>query len=139
LALRAEARELLAPVYGWFTAIILVLFVVEFRHSDDRDRKLYAERGGRRSSSKPINGALSHRARETLQRRRGAVGEGAALTPRICGALEALTRALAIELAPIRVNAVCPGVVKTELWSDMPESDRQLCGSASDRGPSAAC
>jgi NAD(P)-dependent dehydrogenase (short-subunit alcohol dehydrogenase family) len=39
--------------------------------------------------------------------------------------MEALTRALAVELAPIRVNAVCPGVVKTELWSDMPESDRQ--------------
>ena len=29
--------------------------------------------------------------------------------------MEALTRALAVELAPIRVNAVCPGVVKTEL------------------------
>jgi NAD(P)-dependent dehydrogenase (short-subunit alcohol dehydrogenase family) len=56
----------------------------------------------------------------------------AALRPRkgwtvaasICGAVEALTRALAVELAPIRVNAVCPGVVKTELWSDMAESDR---------------
>jgi NAD(P)-dependent dehydrogenase (short-subunit alcohol dehydrogenase family) len=56
----------------------------------------------------------------------------AALRPRkgwtvaasICGAMEALTRALAVELAPIRVNAVCPGVVKTELWSGMTESDR---------------
>jgi NAD(P)-dependent dehydrogenase (short-subunit alcohol dehydrogenase family) len=42
----------------------------------------------------------------------------------ICGAMESLTRALAVELAPIRVNAVCPGVVRTELWSDMTESDR---------------
>jgi NAD(P)-dependent dehydrogenase (short-subunit alcohol dehydrogenase family) len=42
----------------------------------------------------------------------------------ICGAMEALTRALAVELAPIRVNAVCPGVVRTELWNDMTESDR---------------
>jgi NAD(P)-dependent dehydrogenase (short-subunit alcohol dehydrogenase family) len=42
----------------------------------------------------------------------------------ICGAMEALTRALAVELAPIRVNAVCPGVVKTELWSGMTDSDR---------------
>jgi NAD(P)-dependent dehydrogenase (short-subunit alcohol dehydrogenase family) len=42
----------------------------------------------------------------------------------ICGAMEALTRALAVELAPIRVNAVCPGVVRTELWKDMSESDR---------------
>jgi NAD(P)-dependent dehydrogenase (short-subunit alcohol dehydrogenase family) len=42
----------------------------------------------------------------------------------ICGAMEALTRALAVELAPIRVNAVCPGVVRTELWKDMAEADR---------------
>lgn len=43
----------------------------------------------------------------------------------ICGAMEALTRALAVELAPIRVNAVCPGLVKTELWDDMPEASRE--------------
>jgi NAD(P)-dependent dehydrogenase (short-subunit alcohol dehydrogenase family) len=43
----------------------------------------------------------------------------------VCGAMEALTRALAVELAPIRVNAVCPGVVKTELWGGMTESDRE--------------
>jgi NAD(P)-dependent dehydrogenase (short-subunit alcohol dehydrogenase family) len=39
--------------------------------------------------------------------------------------MEALTRALAVELAPIRVNAVCPGVVKTELWRGMTEADRE--------------
>lgn len=43
----------------------------------------------------------------------------------ICGAAEALTRALAIELAPIRVNAVCPGVVRTELWRNMSEEDQE--------------
>jgi NAD(P)-dependent dehydrogenase (short-subunit alcohol dehydrogenase family) len=32
----------------------------------------------------------------------------------VCGTIEALTRALAIELAPIRVNAVSPGVVKDQ-------------------------
>ncbi len=42
----------------------------------------------------------------------------------VCGATEALTRALAVELAPIRVNAVCPGLVKTELWDNMAEADR---------------
>jgi NAD(P)-dependent dehydrogenase (short-subunit alcohol dehydrogenase family) len=51
--------------------------------------------------------------------------KGWTLAASICGAMEALTRALAVELAPIRVNAVCPGVVKTDLWRDMPESDRQ--------------
>jgi len=42
----------------------------------------------------------------------------------ICGAMDAFTRALAIELAPIRVNAVSPGVVRTALWSNMTEADR---------------
>ena len=43
----------------------------------------------------------------------------------ICGAVEALTRALAVELAPIRVNAVSPGVVRTELWDNMLEEVRE--------------
>jgi NAD(P)-dependent dehydrogenase (short-subunit alcohol dehydrogenase family) len=42
----------------------------------------------------------------------------------ICGAVEGLTRALAVELAPLRVNVVCPGVVKTPLWGNMPEAER---------------
>jgi NAD(P)-dependent dehydrogenase (short-subunit alcohol dehydrogenase family) len=42
----------------------------------------------------------------------------------ICGALDALTRALAVELAPIRVNAVAPGVVRSGLWRQMSEEDR---------------
>lgn len=37
----------------------------------------------------------------------------------VCGTIEALTRALALELAPIRVNAVSPGVVRTNLWQSM--------------------
>ncbi|GAB2872238.1 SDR family oxidoreductase [Paraburkholderia jirisanensis] len=42
----------------------------------------------------------------------------------ILGAMEALTRALAVELAPLRVNAVAPGVLRTNLWSNMTEEDR---------------
>src|SRR6202046_1993265 len=42
----------------------------------------------------------------------------------VCGTVEALTRALAVELAPIRVNAVCPGIVRTNLWPNMSEKDR---------------
>jgi NAD(P)-dependent dehydrogenase (short-subunit alcohol dehydrogenase family) len=37
---------------------------------------------------------------------------------------DALTRALAVELAPIRVNAVAPGVVRSDLWRQMSEGDR---------------
>ena len=57
----------------------------------------------------------------------------AALRPRsgwafgasVCGAMEALARALAVELAPLRVNAVSPGLIATNLWQDMSEEDRQ--------------
>ena len=43
----------------------------------------------------------------------------------ITGAVDALTRALAVELAPIRVNAVCPGVVNTDLWGNMPKANKE--------------
>ena len=48
-----------------------------------------------------------------------------ALPVSICGAMNALTKALAFELAPIRVNAVAPGVVRTPLWGAMSEADRR--------------
>jgi NAD(P)-dependent dehydrogenase (short-subunit alcohol dehydrogenase family) len=43
----------------------------------------------------------------------------------VCGTIEALTRALAIELAPIRVNAVSPGIVRTNLWQNMSAPERE--------------
>ena len=44
----------------------------------------------------------------------------------ILGAIESLTRTLAVELAPLRVNAVSPGVVRTALWDTiMSEADRE--------------
>jgi NAD(P)-dependent dehydrogenase (short-subunit alcohol dehydrogenase family) len=43
----------------------------------------------------------------------------------ICGAMEAFTRALAVELAPIRVNAVSPGFVRSPLWGGIPEVQRE--------------
>jgi NAD(P)-dependent dehydrogenase (short-subunit alcohol dehydrogenase family) len=43
----------------------------------------------------------------------------------ITGATEALTRALAVELAPVRVNAVAPGVVRTALWDGIPQAERE--------------
>jgi NAD(P)-dependent dehydrogenase (short-subunit alcohol dehydrogenase family) len=49
---------------------------------------------------------------------------GWALGASICSAMEGLTRALAVELAPIRVNIVSPGVVKSPLWAGMTEADR---------------
>jgi len=51
--------------------------------------------------------------------------KGWGLGASICAAMEGFTRAMAIELAPIRVNIVSPGVVKTELWSGMGEYERE--------------
>jgi NAD(P)-dependent dehydrogenase (short-subunit alcohol dehydrogenase family) len=39
--------------------------------------------------------------------------------------VEGLARGLAVDLAPIRVNVVCPGAVHTELFSDIPEERLQ--------------
>ena len=50
---------------------------------------------------------------------------GFAIGASICGAIEALTRALAVELAPVRVNAVTPGMVDTDLWSSIPRPARE--------------
>jgi NAD(P)-dependent dehydrogenase (short-subunit alcohol dehydrogenase family) len=51
-------------------------------------------------------------------------GPDLAVVASVCGAVESLTRALAVELAPIRVNAVCPGIVRSPLWDPMPQASR---------------
>jgi NAD(P)-dependent dehydrogenase (short-subunit alcohol dehydrogenase family) len=51
-------------------------------------------------------------------------GAGWALAASVCGGVNSLTRALALDLAPIRVNAVAPGVVRSPLWSQLSEADR---------------
>lgn len=59
----------------------------------------------------------------------GSAGErpdpGWSVAASICGAVTSLTRALAVELAPIRVNAVSPGVVRSPLWRGMAAEDRE--------------
>ncbi|MFF3513552.1 SDR family oxidoreductase [Streptomyces sp. NPDC002573] len=49
---------------------------------------------------------------------------GTTVAASLCGAMESLTRALALELAPVRVNVVSPGLVRTELWREMTGEDR---------------
>ena len=60
-----------------------------------------------------VSGFLSERPSAT------AVLQGA-----INAALEALARGLALELAPVRVNAVSPGMIDTPIWDDMPSEKR---------------
>jgi NAD(P)-dependent dehydrogenase (short-subunit alcohol dehydrogenase family) len=52
-------------------------------------------------------------------------GPGWAVAASVCGAVAALTKALAVELAPVRVNAVSPGVVRSPLWSGMGQDERE--------------
>jgi NAD(P)-dependent dehydrogenase (short-subunit alcohol dehydrogenase family) len=59
----------------------------------------------------------------------GTVGQrpvpGAALAAAGAGAAEGLVRGLAAELAPVRVNAVRAGAIRTPLWDGVPEPQRQ--------------
>ena len=50
---------------------------------------------------------------------------GAALAASGAGAIEGLTRGLAVELAPVRVNAVRPGAIRTPMWDRIPEPQRE--------------
>jgi NAD(P)-dependent dehydrogenase (short-subunit alcohol dehydrogenase family) len=53
-----------------------------------------------------------------------AASPGTAGLAAVNGALEAMVPPLAAELAPVRVNAVSPGVIDTPWWHGMPEPDR---------------
>jgi len=44
---------------------------------------------------------------------------GGSLAASVNGALESMVRAFALELAPIRVNAVSPGWVDTPIWDQL--------------------
>jgi NAD(P)-dependent dehydrogenase (short-subunit alcohol dehydrogenase family) len=50
---------------------------------------------------------------------------GRALMGAINGALESLVQGLALELKPVRVNALSPGMVETEMWSGMTAEARE--------------
>jgi NAD(P)-dependent dehydrogenase (short-subunit alcohol dehydrogenase family) len=50
---------------------------------------------------------------------------GAAMVTTTFAALEALTRALALELGPLRVNAIRPGYTDSEMWSFLGDAGRR--------------
>jgi NAD(P)-dependent dehydrogenase (short-subunit alcohol dehydrogenase family) len=50
---------------------------------------------------------------------------GRALMGSINGAIESLVQGLALELKPVRVNAVSPGAVQTEMWDSLASDARE--------------
>ena len=52
-------------------------------------------------------------------------GAGWSVASSLCGATTSLAGALAVELAPLRVNVVEPGIVRSPLWSGMSADDQQ--------------
>ncbi|MDT4958832.1 MAG: hypothetical protein QOD31_2631 [Pseudonocardiales bacterium] len=52
-------------------------------------------------------------------------GAGWFLGSAASGAIVSAARSLAVELAPIRVNVVAPGVVRSPLWTALPGADRE--------------
>ena len=61
------------------------------------------------------NGMLAHRPMKGLP----VVTAGAR-------AMEGLTIGLAVDLAPVRVNCVCPGLIETEMWDRFPKGYRDM-------------
>jgi NAD(P)-dependent dehydrogenase (short-subunit alcohol dehydrogenase family) len=52
--------------------------------------------------------------------------KGMAVATAMAGAVEHLVLGLAVELAPIRINGVCPGAILTEAWDDVPPAFRKV-------------
>jgi NAD(P)-dependent dehydrogenase (short-subunit alcohol dehydrogenase family) len=50
---------------------------------------------------------------------------GFAIGASISSAVEAFAVAMAVELAPVRVNVVAPGIVRTPIWDRLPEDQRE--------------
>jgi NAD(P)-dependent dehydrogenase (short-subunit alcohol dehydrogenase family) len=52
--------------------------------------------------------------------------KGLAVATAMAGAVEHLVMGLAVELAPVRVNGVCPGAIRTEAWDELPAAFRRF-------------
>jgi NAD(P)-dependent dehydrogenase (short-subunit alcohol dehydrogenase family) len=61
-----------------------------------------------------VSGSAAHRS-----------GAGWVLGAAASGAMISATRALAVELAPIRVNVVAPGVVRSPLWAGLSAAEQE--------------
>lgn len=51
--------------------------------------------------------------------------KGSTVSTAMAGGIEFLTRALAVELAPVRVNCVCPAMIRTGAWDARVPAERR--------------
>jgi NAD(P)-dependent dehydrogenase (short-subunit alcohol dehydrogenase family) len=68
------------------------------------------------------NGMVAHRPQK-----------GRPISTAMAGGIEHLVRGLAVDLAPLRVNAVCPGAIRTGVWDSIPAEGREAQLSAMTR------
>ncbi|MEI9989827.1 MAG: SDR family oxidoreductase [Rhizomicrobium sp.] len=68
------------------------------------------------------NGMLAHRPMKGMP----------VVTAGAC-AVEGLTLGLAVDLAPVRVNCVCPGLIETEMWDKFPAGYRDMLMAATQK------
>lgn len=52
-------------------------------------------------------------------------GPGMMVAAAVCNGMIASAQALAVEIAPIRVNTVIPGIVRSPLWASMSEAEQE--------------
>jgi NAD(P)-dependent dehydrogenase (short-subunit alcohol dehydrogenase family) len=60
------------------------------------------------------NGTIAHRPRK-----------GTPLSTAMAGSLEHLVRGLSVDLAPLRINCVCPAGIRTGVWDSIPAETRE--------------
>jgi NAD(P)-dependent dehydrogenase (short-subunit alcohol dehydrogenase family) len=65
------------------------------------------------------------RARSVITAKASRRRPGTVTLAAVNGAIERMVSPLAAELAPVRVNAISPGIVDTPWWSFLPEDQRQ--------------
>ena len=80
------------------------------------DAKFWAYFRIARAVSLPPDGSLTFVSGQLSQ----IPSRGATLVSAVNAAIEGMTRGLALDLAPTRVNTICPGVVDTPLWDQLP-------------------
>lgn len=131
LAREEDVQQLFATVGAFdhlvVTAVQVALKPVLDLTTDEAQRTIGVKFWGPFFAVKHGSPLIAHDGSITL------FGGAAAHKPEVGGAvlafanagIEGFVRALAVELAPVRVNCVCPGVVDTPAWAGLPAERKE--------------